>query len=224
MCFSAEASFAASGALAVSGIAIARIPKEKSEIPLSLFPVFFAIHQFIEGILWLNHKDVLSDEYKTVAVYGFILIAFVLWPIYVPFAAQMIERSKTRKIIIFLCQLIGLWVGLTYLVNIMHNSVDATVVGHSFSYKTGTPYNYLAPYFVAVSVPFLISSNRKLAIFGTALTLSCTAALLVASSTTFPSVWCFYAAILSIALYFFFRQSAKARIEQQLVRREAAVN
>ena len=91
MCFSAEASFAASGVLAASSVAISRIPKERSSVPLSTFPAIFAAHQFIEGILWLNHDGVLPDACKTGAVYAYVLIAYVLWPIFVPFAVYLTE-------------------------------------------------------------------------------------------------------------------------------------
>jgi hypothetical protein len=209
MCFSAEASFAASGILAATGIAIARLPKERSEIPLSLFPALFSAHQFIEGLLWLNHTGTLSDEYRSAAVYGFALIALVLWPIYVPFSAYMVEKSKIRRYIIFACQLIGFYVSITFFNSMFQNSVEASVVGHSFAYKVDSPEDFFAVYFVAVSIPFLASSDRKLVFFGIALTLSCTAALIIASSKTFPSVWCFFAALLSLGLYLHFKYSPR---------------
>lgn len=216
MCFSAEASFAASGALAATSIAIARIPKERSEIPLSLFPAIFSAHQFIEGLLWLNHTGSLSDEYNEVMVYGFALIALVLWPIYVPFSASMIETGRIRRFVIYACQLIGLYVGITFLMSIFQNSVEAYVSGHSFAYRVDSPNNFFVPYFISVSIPFLVSSNKKLTIFGIALTLSCTAALIVASSRTFPSVWCFFAALLSLGLYLHFRYSARKYIREDM--------
>lgn len=217
MCFSAEASFAASGALAASSIAISRIPKSRSEIPLSLCPAIFAAHQFVEGILWLNHGGTLPDEYKAGAVYSFIFIAMVLWPIYVPFSAWMIETGRIRRIIILICQLIGLYVGITFLMSIIRGPVDASVVGHSFAYKTDITESLLAPYFVAVSIPFLVSRRKGLVLFGVALSLACGAALFIASSQTFPSMWCFLAAILSLGLYMYFRRSAESAITRQPV-------
>ena len=211
MCFSAEASFAASGALAAASIAIARIPKAKPEIPLSLFPAIFSVHQFIEGILWLNHDGVISEGYNSLAVYAFVFIAFVLWPVYVPFAAHLTESGKLRRKIMLICQLLGIYVAITLLICIVRNSVEVSVVGHSFSYKViGIPDNFLAPYFVSSLVPFLVSSRKQLVIFGIVLAFSSAVASMVASSTTYPSVWCFYAAILSLGLYFYFRYRAKA--------------
>jgi hypothetical protein len=209
MCFSAEASFAASGALAASSIAISRIPKERTSIPLSLFPAVFATHQFIEGILWLNHDGVLPDAYKSGAVYAYALIAFVLWPIFVPFSACLMETETRRRIIILLCQGIGLWVGLALLLGFVREPVEVSVDCCSLSYHVNAPDLLIAPYLVAVSLPFLASSRRSLVLFGVAVTASCGAAAVTASATTFPSVWCFFAAILSAGLYLYFRAVAQ---------------
>ena len=217
MCFSAEASFTASGVLAASSIAIARIPKTRSEIPLSLFPAVFAVHQFIEGILWLNHDGVLSGGYNSIAVYGFVFIAFVLWPLYVPLSAYANEAGKIRRRIMFLCLLLGIYVSITLLACIAKNPVDVSVVGHSFSYRiVGIPDNFLVPYFISVSIPFLVSSSRKLMVFGAVLMLSSAVASFVASSTTYPSVWCFHAALLSLGLCFYFRHKARVTVDNSI--------
>lgn len=209
MCYSAEASFAASGVLAVSSIAISRIPKEKASIPLSLFPAVFATHQFIEGIVWLNHDGVLPEAFKTGAVYAYALIAFVLWPIFVPFSAYLLENERRRRIIILICQAIGLWIGLALLFSFIRDPVQVSVDCCSLSYQVNAPDLLIAPYLVAVSLPFLASSRKGLVLFGLAITLSCAAAAVAASATTFPSVWCFFAAILSAGLYLYFRTAAR---------------
>jgi hypothetical protein len=214
MCFSAEASFAASGVLAASSIAISRIPKEKASIPLSLFPAIFATHQFIEGIVWLNHDGVLPDAYKSGAVYAYALIAFVLWPIFAPFSAYLIETGRRRRIIILVCQVIGIWVGLTLLLSFVRSPLGVSVDCCSLSYHVNAPDVLFAPYLVAVSIPFLASSRRSLVLFGVAITVSCAAAAVAASVTTLPSVWCFFAAILSAGLYLYFRTAARTTAHQ----------
>jgi hypothetical protein len=214
MCFSAEASFAASGVLAASSIAISRIPKEKASIPLSLFPAVFATHQFIEGILWLNHDGVLPDAYRSAAVYAYCLIAYVLWPIFVPFSAYLIETERRRRLIILVCQAIGLWVGLTFLLSFVRHPISVSVDCCSLSYQVDAPDLLIAPYLVAVSVPFLASSRRSLVLFGMAVAVSCAAAAFVASVETFPSVWCFFAAVLSAGLYLYFKTAAQTTPHQ----------
>jgi hypothetical protein len=205
MCFSAEASFAASGVLAASSVAVWQIPKDRASIPLSLFPAIFATHQFIEGILWLNHDGVLPDTCKSVAVYAYALIAFVLWPIFVPFAAYLVEAERRRRIIVLICQAIGLWVGLTLLFSFIREPVQVSVDCCSLSYDVNAPDLLIAPYLIAVSIPFLASSRRSLMLFGVGVTVSCGVAAALASAAAFPSVWCFFAAILSAGLYLHFR-------------------
>lgn len=209
MCFSAEASFAASGVLAASSVAIARLPKEKAGLPLSLFPAVFATHQFIEGVLWLNHDGLLPDVYKAPAVYAYALIAYVLWPIFVPFSAYLPETDRKRRILILICQAIGLAVGLSLLSSLLRHSVTVSVDCCSLSYHVQAPDLLIAPYLAAVSIPFLVSSRRGLVLFGLAITVSCAAAAVAASAATFPSVWCFFAAILSGGLYLYFRTEAR---------------
>lgn len=220
MCYSASASFAASGALAASGYAISRTSKKKSEIPLSLLPIIFAVHQFIEGVLWLNHDNILPGTVKLGAVYSYLFIAFALWPVYLPFSIYLIETHRMRRGIIFLCQFIGFYVSLTSLISIIRYPVDISVVCHHFSYVIDTPESILMPYLISVSIPFIISSNKKLIIFGGALTLSCIAAVFLATSTTFPSVWCFFAAILSLSLYLYFRTSTESEHQNQPIMRK----
>lgn len=205
MCFSAEASFAASGVLAASSVAISRIPKERESIPLSLFPAIFATHQFIEGILWLSHDGVLPDSYRPAATYAYALIAYVLWPLFVPFAARLIEVERRRRFIILICQGVGLGVALALLLSIVRDPVEVSANCCSLSYSVNAPELLIIPYLAAVSIPFLVSSRKSLMLFGVGLTVSCAAAAILTSATTFPSVWCFFAALLSVSLYLHFR-------------------
>jgi hypothetical protein len=209
MCFSATASFATSGALAASAVAIARVPKQKSAVPLALFPAFFAVLQFAEGILWLNHRGFVNEAWKPPALDVFLLIAYVLWPVYVPFSAYLLEPGRRRRLVILLCQAAGLVVGFWNLAVIIRGPVDAWVIGHSFHYQIAMPGGLNAPYVIAVTVPFLVNRRWRLAVFGVALAVLYCIAALVAASDTFPSVWCFYAAILSVFLYAVFRYRGK---------------
>ena len=216
MCFSAPASLAASGVLAVSGAAVLRMPKKKTEIPLSLFPMIFAVHQFIEGLVWLSYTGVISDSYRMGAIYAYAFIAFVFWPIYVPFSMYLIEQGKLRRKIILFCLLAGLYISITCLVGIIRGPLEANVVSHSIAYHIPTPPKSLAPYLIAVSVPFLIASNKRLVILGFALLVACGVAAYMACSNTFPSLWCFYAAILSLIVYLYFRYQAKAAKKEKM--------
>ena len=214
MCYSAEASFAASGVLVVNSVAISRLPMEKASIPLALIPAIFATHQFVEGLVWLNQYGSLPDVYKWGAVFAYVLIAFVLWPIFVPFAAFLTEKSRKRRMVMLVCQVIGLWVGLTLLFIIIRDRVTVSADCCSISYLVNANELLIAPYLVAVSVPFLASSRRSLVLLGMGIAVSCAAAYYMTTATALPSLWCFFAAILSGGLYLHFRADARTYVKQ----------
>jgi hypothetical protein len=210
MCYSAEASLAASGLLAANSIAIARLPKEKASIPIALIPAIFATHQFVEGMVWLNQDGVLPNTFKWGAVYVYTFIAFVLWPIFVPFSSYLIETSSKRRNIILICQVIGLWIGLTHLLSIIRDPILVSADCCRLSYQLSTPVQLFVPYFIAVSLPFLVSSQKSLILFGIGVIFSCGTAFYLTSDPGVPSLWCFFAAILSGGLYLHFRAAGRS--------------
>jgi hypothetical protein len=214
MCYSAEASFAASGVLAASSVVISRLPKEKASIPLSLVPAIFATHQFSEGLVWLNQDGILPDTYKSGAVYTFVIIAYIFWPIFVPFSAYLIESDRRRRMIILTCQVLGLWVGFTLLRTIISDPLTVSADCCSLSYSVFVSGATAGVYLAAVSLPYLISSRRTLVFFGGGIAISCIAAGLVTSIPSVPSVWCFFAALLSAGLYLHFRIEARLPAHQ----------
>lgn len=214
MCFSAEASFAASGVLAASSVAIAHVPKPRAAVPLSLFPAVFSLHQFTEGLIWLNQDGILPDAYRPGIVTAYALIAYVVWPILVPLAAFLIETEKRRRAVFLACQGIGLWAGLSLLQGFTRAPITVSADCCSLSYSLNAPAFLTLPYLVATCLPFLFSSQRSLVLFGVGIVVSCAAAALSVPVSTFPSVWCFFAAILSGGLYLHFRVCAPATARQ----------
>ena len=210
MCYSAEASFAASGVLAASSIVISRVPKEKASIPLSLIPAIFAAHQFSEGLVWLNQDGILPDTYKSGAVYTYVMIAYIFWPVFVPFSAYLMETSRRRRILILICQVLGLWVGFTLLRTIINDPLNVSADCCSLSYSVYVSGATAGLYLVAVSFPYLISSRKTLVFFGAAIAIICITAAQVTSITSVPSVWCFFAALLSAGLHLHFRIEARS--------------
>lgn len=202
MCFSAGASFAASAALGGAGVAGMRKTKTKSELLFASIPLLFALQQFIEGLQWIAPKPSL---WSTFLGYAFLFFAFILWPTFLPIAAYVLEKQKRNK------QAIQLFVGLgiavsTFLLGLMlTQTLTITVVDHHIFYDLNIPYLY-AHYTVYTLVLFgglILSSHPIVKYLGI---------LLVVSSgfsaffflETFTSVWCFFAAILSPMVYFYF--------------------
>ena len=60
MCFSATANFVGSGVLGAVGVVTLTKVKHRRELLFAALPTLFAIHQFIEGFVWLGLDGILS--------------------------------------------------------------------------------------------------------------------------------------------------------------------
>ena len=208
MCFSAAASFAAGGALSVAGgLTIAHV-KKKSELPFASIPLLFGVQQAIEGVVWVSFG---STVVNTVATYAYSMFSHVLWPVFVPIAVLLMETEPIRKKILSLFSFLGLGVGGYLLYYIIADPVTAHVVNNSIAYHSPHLYVYLimALYLVATCGSCFVSSHRIINLFGTVLLISFAVAAWFYTETFF-SVWCFFAGILSIIVYWFFKRKPVA--------------
>ena len=60
MCFSATTNFVGSAALGPTGVITLTKVKERREQQFAVLPTLFAVHQFIEGFVWLGLDRILS--------------------------------------------------------------------------------------------------------------------------------------------------------------------
>lgn len=205
MCFSAPVSFVASGILTTTGIATLKKIKSKKEIPVAIVPIFFAIQQFSEGILWLSNEGSLTNK---IAAYFFMIFAYVIWPAYGPLAILLIENNKTRKKIIFILLIFGIFIALYLLFFVLiKNPLTTTIINNSIAYIQKIPYQKIVAliYLIAVCGSCFISSHRWIKFFGTAILTS----FIIAAKfyePTFGSIWCFFAAALSVFIYLPFKK------------------
>jgi hypothetical protein len=216
MCFSATASFTAGTALSAVGVLTLRKSRGPRELPLALVPLLFGIQQLTEGVLWLslNHDLPVPQAWST---YIFSAFSHVLWPIFVPFAVLLVETQRWRRRAIGVFLVLGLGVGLYLLYFIVRFPVDARVVNHSISYDS--PHFYivwvLVIYLLATCVSGMFSRHWCIKVFGVSALILAIAAAFV-SITTFVSVWCFFAAVLSLLIYIHFSGPMQAcRVDER---------
>lgn len=209
MCFSATASFAAAGVLSATGAVTLSKVKSKREIPLASIPLLFGIQQAIEGVVWISFGSTLLN---TIAAYGFLLFAYVVWPIFVPVAVLLIEPNRTRKNLLKILSGIGLVIGLYLLFYLFIEPSKAHIVGGSIAYDFKHIYDlmYLIPYVLVTAGSGLVSSHKILNLFGVAATVSFFVAFWF-YYVNFISVWCFFAALLSVIILWFFLRKPAAR-------------
>ncbi len=208
MCFSATASFTASGALAIAGVVSMKTAKKEERL-LAIVPLLFALQQFIEGLQWLApHPSTISQ----LLGYGFLFFAFLLWPTYIPIVAYSIEKDARRKRLLRWCIGVGLLTSLGLLYVIPTQSLSVQLLSCGINYNIAVPFVNIGIvwYLIATCGSLAISSSRFLQIFGTAGFLSAVFTAWVFSQT-FTSVWCFFAAALSISLFLYFRRKPPAK-------------
>ncbi|MEQ1801864.1 MAG: DUF6629 family protein [Gammaproteobacteria bacterium] len=205
MCFSATASFTAGTLLFAVGVATLGTAKTRAERPFAMIPLLFGIQQLIEGVIWLtfSHDAPLLKQTMTYLYSGF---SHVLWPMYVPFAMAILEAVPWRRTAIFAFEAAGVPVGLYLLYVLVTRPLVAEVVGSHIVYVS--PHFYQMPvmvaYLAATCVSCFFSSHGFVKLFGVLALLSFIAAYLV-HITALISIWCFFAAILSLLIYLHLR-------------------
>ncbi len=221
MCFSPVASFVASGGLAVIGTATLKKAESRKEVPLASIPLLFGAQQFIEGLLWLSFD---SAFWLPVLTNAYAVFANLLWPFYIPLAAYLVEPDKYRRKMIFGLFVVGAILSFGILIFMIKHPINASITSHSidYEYSGSYPAATLGIYIMVVSVAPLFSSFRMLKVLGVGAILSAFVAW-KAYETTFFSVWCFFAAILSIIVYMHFKYAKMSRVAAVLAPFKKAV-
>lgn len=220
MCFSAQASFITAGILSTIGILAITKSKFKKITAIASTPLFFAIQQVFEGIIWvtINSGNSISLLHKF-AVYGFVFFASTFWPTAIPISLYFIEQNKTRKKLLIGTSILGILFSIGYLICWFFMGVKAEVINHHIAYKFINPKNKpnifyflesigLAIYLIATAGSMFISSINYMWILGILVIIS-----LIISQIfyylAFGSIWCFFAAIISLLIYFIVDKNQK---------------
>lgn len=212
MCFSAAASFAASIVLFPLGLysVYKALKTNKDYLLFSFIPIIFSIHQFIQGLIWdtLHARSYVSLYHSVLA---FTFIAFFIWPFYIPLSIYAIEPNPRRKKIFLGLIFFGLALGLASYIPLLIGiiSVDVAVVKHSISYPVYQPVYmqniYTVFYVLIVVFSLFLSSIKEIRIFGMLL-LSAFLFSAVCFYYAITSVWCFFAALLSLYIIYCINQ------------------
>src|ERR1700674_2155518 len=101
MCVSATVNFVGSGVLAAVGVVTLTRVKHRRELLFASLPTLFAIHQFIEGFVWLGLDGILSPNVTRNMGAAFMLYAQGLLPLLLPLSVMLFEvdrRSRNRML------------------------------------------------------------------------------------------------------------------------------
>jgi hypothetical protein len=212
VCFSATANFVGSAVLGTIGVVTLTKVKHRRELLFASLPTLFAIHQFIEGFVWLGLDGILSPKVTHDMGAAFVLYAQGLLPFLLPLSVLLFEpdRKSRRRMLPF--AIIGCLTTLYMLWGLTAYPLQIFVRGNSIVYiNPATNNTTLAIFYVIATCGSLFFSQvRAMVLFGAA-NLVILLAVMAVKRYAFTSLWCAYAAIASIIILAYFWKSSAHR-------------
>jgi hypothetical protein len=212
VCFSATANFVGSGALCAIGVATLTKVKHRREFLFAALPTLFAIHQFIEGFVWLGLDGILSPTVAHNMGAAFMLYAQGLLPFLLPLSVLLFEPDGKgrRRMLPFLA--IGGGTALYILWALTAYPLQVYVRGNSIVYINQATNNTAVAvlYVIATCGSLFFSKVRAMVIFGAA-NLAILLVVMEVKRYAFTSVWCAYAAVASLIILAYFWRSSENR-------------
>jgi hypothetical protein len=212
MCFSAAANFVGSGVLGTIGVITLTKVKHRRELLFASLPVLFAVHQFIEGFVWLGLDGALPPAVAHDMGAAFMLYAQGLLPFVLPLSVLLFEPNikSRRRMLPFL--VIGGATTLYILWALTAYSSQVFVKANSIVYINPATNNtaVAVAYVIATCGSLFFSQITDMIIFGTANLVILLAVMLV-KRYAFTSLWCAYAAVASVIILAYFWRSQRQR-------------
>ncbi len=204
MCFSATASFGASVVLGTIGVVTLTKVKEPAQVPFAIIPIMFAAQQFTEGILWIGLSDPAHISWRHFPVYMFLVFAQLIWPVWIPFSISLMEKNKARLRILRGFMAMGIVISLYLLYCLFRYPVSAEIRSHHIHYTLDFPLALVwisgIIYFIPTVMSLFVSSVKRMPLLGLIILFS-----FVITKVFFQdyliSVWCFFAAIISLVVF-----------------------
>ena len=98
MCFSPQADVAGGVLICAIGVdAVRHIRQRREFIALAWIPVLLGAHQFIEAFVWLWLQGHVPRGIGQVALWAYLLIAFVVLPVFIPLAVIAVEPTRMAQ-------------------------------------------------------------------------------------------------------------------------------
>jgi uncharacterized protein DUF6629 len=212
MCFSATANFVGSGVLGAVGVVTLTKVKHRRELLFAALPVLFAVHQFIEGFVWLGLDGILSPAVAHNMGAAFMLHAQGLLPFLLPLSVFLFEpNAKSRSRMLPFLVLGGattlyiLWAPTAF-------PLQLYVRRNSIVYINQATNNTAVAvvYVIATCGSLFFSKIKMMVIFGAA-NLAILLVVMEVKRYAFTSLWCAYAAVASVIILAFFWKSRSER-------------
>jgi hypothetical protein len=212
MCFSATANFVGSGVLGAVGVVTLTKVKHRREVLFAALPVLFAIHQFIEGFVWLGLDGILSPAVAHDMGAAFMLYAQGLLPFLLPLSVALFEPTvkSRRRMLPFLVlgggtTLYILWALTAYPLQLYVRENSIVYINQATNNTT------VALFYVIATCGSLFFSKIKMMVAFGAANLAILLVVMEVKRYAFTSLWCAYAAVASVVILAYFWRSSEER-------------
>ncbi len=218
MCFSATASFGVAAPLLPAGLyCLNRARRENPKwMPFAAYPLAFGLQQVVEGVLWMG---ITSGEQALIgtASRGFLFFSHFFWLFWVPLSVLALESDPWRRRILAALAVLGGLYGASLFLPILlrEDWLSVAVQHHSIIYRTTLIYDGFVDrgvlrvvYAALIVASLFIGSARRIRIFAVLIFVSVIAARLF-FDYAFISVWCYFAAVLSLYVLYIVHEELK---------------
>ncbi len=212
MCFSATANFVGSGVLGAVGVVTMTKVKHRRELLFAALPTLFAIHQFIEGFVWLGLDGTLSPTVAHDMGAAFMLYAQGLLPFLLPLSVLLFEPNARSRKCMQPFLVLGGATALYILWALTAYPLQLYVRENSIVYINQATNNTAVAvvYVIATCGSLFFSKIKMMVVFGAA-NLAILLVVMAFKRYAFTSLWCAYAAIASVIILGYFWKSMEER-------------
>ena len=202
MCFSPQADLVGGTVIMALGVdSLRHVQRRRDQLALASLPLLLGAHQIDEAFVWWGLQDHVPAQVGRVALWIFLVIAFVVLPVVVPLAVLTVDESRRRRWLIAPFVAVGSVVAVLLLNALVRNAFAARLAPYHLAYslRLSDGLAVIALYVVAVCGSLLISGHRPIAVFGVA-NLVAVGVLALLLVDGFASLWCAWAAVTSAAI------------------------
>jgi hypothetical protein len=205
MCFSATANFVGSGVLGAVGVVTLTRVKHRRELLFAGLPLLFAIHQFIEGFVWLGLDGILSPTVAHDMGAAFMLYAQGLLPFLLPLSVFLFEPTADSRERMLPFIVVGVGTTLYILWALAAFPTEIYVKANTIVYMNQATNNTAVGvlYVIATCGSLFFSKIKPMILFGVA-NLVILLVVMAVKRYAFTSLWCAYAAVASVIILAYF--------------------
>jgi hypothetical protein len=212
MCFSATTNFVGSSVLGAVGVVTLTRVRHRRELLFASLPLLFAIHQFIEGFVWLGLDGTFSPTVTHNMGAAFMLYAQGLLPFLLPLSVFLFEPTAKARQRMLPFLVLGTATTLYILWALTAFPREIYVKANSIVYINQATNNEAVAvlYIIATCGSLFFSKIKPMIAFGAA-NLVILLVVMEVKRYAFTSLWCAYAAVASVIILAYFWKSHASR-------------